>query len=84
MLTAGALADRFGRRVTFAAGTVIFTAGSLLCGLATGPLNLALSRAGQGRASAARYVRHLARAAQRRVPRQGPRGRVGEHRHEPG
>jgi MFS family permease len=28
MLTAGALADRFGRRVTFAAGTAIFTTGS--------------------------------------------------------
>ena len=48
MLTAGALADRFGRRVTFAVGTAIFTTGSLLCGLATGPLDLALSRAGQG------------------------------------
>jgi MFS family permease len=48
LLTAGALADRFGRCITFAAGTAVFTAGSLLCGLATGPLDLALSRAGQG------------------------------------
>jgi EmrB/QacA subfamily drug resistance transporter len=60
MLTAGALADRFGRRVTFAAGTAIFTAGSLLCGLATGPLDLALSRAGQGIGGAVMFATSLA------------------------
>ncbi len=36
LLTTGALADRFGRRVMFAVGTAAFMAGSLLCGLATG------------------------------------------------
>ncbi len=52
MVTAGSLAGRFGRRIMFAAGTAVFTAGSLLCGLAIGPLDLALS--GPGRASAGR------------------------------
>src|SRR5258708_39715362 len=60
LLTAGALADRFGRRVTFAAGTAVFTAGSLLCGLATGPLDLALSRAGQGVGGAIMFATSLA------------------------
>jgi EmrB/QacA subfamily drug resistance transporter len=60
MLTAGVLADRFGRRITFAAGTAIFTAGSLLCGLATGPLDLALSRAGQGVGGAIMFATSLA------------------------
>src|SRR6187402_1048601 len=35
-LTAGSLADRFGRRLLFAIGIVVFTVGSLLCGLAGG------------------------------------------------
>ena len=60
MLTAGALADRFGRRATFAVGTAIFTTGSLLCGLATGPLDLALSRAGQGIGGAVMFATSLA------------------------
>jgi len=60
LLTAGALADRFGRRVTFAAGTAVFTAGSLLCGLATGPLDLALSRAAQGVGGAIMFATSLA------------------------
>ncbi len=60
MLTAGSLADRFGRRITFAAGTAVFTAGSLLCGLAAGPLDLALSRAGQGVGGAIMFATSLA------------------------
>jgi EmrB/QacA subfamily drug resistance transporter len=48
LLTAGSLADLWGRRRVYAAGTAIFTIGSLLCGVATGPLFLAISRAGQG------------------------------------
>jgi EmrB/QacA subfamily drug resistance transporter len=60
LLTAGALADRLGRRITFAAGTAVFTAGSLLCGLATGPLDLALSRAAQGIGGAIMFATSLA------------------------
>lgn len=35
VLMAGMLADRFGRRTLLAIGTVVFTVGSFLCGLAT-------------------------------------------------
>lgn len=48
LLTAGSLADRFGRRLLFATGIAVFTAGSLLCGVATGPLFLSLARGFQG------------------------------------
>src|SRR5437763_8857246 len=48
LLTGGSIADLMGRRLVFAAGLVIFTAGSLLCGLAQSPLFLTLARAGQG------------------------------------
>jgi EmrB/QacA subfamily drug resistance transporter len=48
LLTAGCLADKYGRRRLFAAGLVVFTAGSLLCGLAPVPAVLVVSRAVQG------------------------------------
>src|SRR4051794_22797425 len=48
LLTAGSLADRFGRRRLFAIGIVVFTAGSLLCGTAQSPGWLSLARAFQG------------------------------------
>src|SRR5262249_51132251 len=35
ILTAGALADRYGRRLVFVVGVVVFSTASLLCGLAT-------------------------------------------------
>src|ERR687895_1400002 len=34
MLTGGKLADRYGRRLVFVAGLVVFTVSSLACGLA--------------------------------------------------
>lgn len=60
LLTAGSLADRYGRRKLFVTGTAIFTAGSLLCGLATGPLFLSLARAGQGLGGAVMFATSLA------------------------
>ena len=53
LLTAGSLADLYGRRRLFAIGIVIFTVGSLCCGLATSSLVPRRSRE-PGRASAAR------------------------------
>lgn len=48
VLTAGALADLFGRRRIFALGIGVFTACSLLCGLSPSPWMLTLFRALQG------------------------------------
>jgi EmrB/QacA subfamily drug resistance transporter len=64
LLTAGSLADMFGRRLLFAIGLAVFTAGSLLCALATGPLFLVLSRAGQGIGGAIMFATSLALLAQ--------------------
>jgi MFS family permease len=44
LLTSGVLADRYGRKRLFQIGLVIFTLGSLLCGVAQDPLMLVLSR----------------------------------------
>ena len=60
LLTAGVLADRYGRRLLFAIGLIIFTLGSLLCGLALGPLMLILSRSGQGVGGAIMFATSLA------------------------
>jgi EmrB/QacA subfamily drug resistance transporter len=60
LLTAGVLADRYGRRLLFIVGLVIFTAGSLLCGLAQSPLMLILSRSGQGIGGAIMFATSLA------------------------
>jgi EmrB/QacA subfamily drug resistance transporter len=64
LLTAGSLADLRGRRVMFATGIAIFTAGSLLCGVAQSPLFLTLARAGQGVGGAAMFATSLALLAQ--------------------
>src|SRR6202021_3187446 len=48
LLTSGVLADRYGRRLLFSIGLIIFTLGSLLCGLAQSPLMLIVSRSAQG------------------------------------
>src|SRR3982751_3849626 len=60
MLTAGSLADRFGRRRIFVVGLGLFTAASLLCGLSTSPTALNLSRALQGIGGSAMFATSLA------------------------
>jgi EmrB/QacA subfamily drug resistance transporter len=64
LLTAGSLADLLGRRLVFATGLAVFTGGSLLCALATGPLFLVLARAGQGIGGAIMFATSLALLAQ--------------------
>ena len=48
LLTAGSVADGFGRRRVFVLGLVVFTVASALCGLAGSPLVLNLARGLQG------------------------------------
>jgi EmrB/QacA subfamily drug resistance transporter len=48
LVTAGSVADRFGRKRTFVTGLVIFTAASLACGLAGNVYVLNVSRGVQG------------------------------------
>ncbi|HET9172918.1 MAG TPA: MFS transporter [Actinospica sp.] len=60
LLTSGVLADRYGRRRLFLIGLVVFTAGSLLCGLAQTSIMLIVSRAGQGVGGAMMFATSLA------------------------
>jgi EmrB/QacA subfamily drug resistance transporter len=60
LVTGGSLADLWGRRRLYAAGTALFTACSLLCGVATGPLFLSLARVGQGIGGALIWATSLA------------------------
>ncbi|WP_197029085.1 MFS transporter [Blastococcus sp. URHD0036] len=60
LLTAGSLADLFGRRKVFLIGLGLFTLGSLACGLAQDILFLCLARAFQGIGGAAMFATALA------------------------
>ena len=60
ILTAGALADRYGRRLLFTVGVVVFTLSSLLCGLAWNIAVLDVARAVQGVGGAALFATALA------------------------
>src|SRR5580765_5732913 len=60
ILTAGALADRYGRRLLFMTGVVLFTLASLLCGLAWSITALDIARALQGIGGAALFATALA------------------------
>jgi EmrB/QacA subfamily drug resistance transporter len=64
LLTAGSLADRFGRRLLFSIGLIVFTLGSLLCGVAQSPLMLIMSRSAQGIGGAILFATSLALLAQ--------------------
>jgi EmrB/QacA subfamily drug resistance transporter len=60
VLSAGALADRIGRRRVFAWGIALFTAASLVCALAGSILVLDLARAVQGIGGALMFATSLA------------------------
>lgn len=60
ILTAGAVADHYGRRAIFLAGVVVFTLGSLLCGFAWSIGVLDLARALQALGGAALFATALA------------------------
>jgi EmrB/QacA subfamily drug resistance transporter len=60
LLTAGSLADGLGRRRVFVIGLVLFTAASVLCGLAGTPLMLNLARGLQGIGGAFMFATSLA------------------------
>src|SRR3989440_9551212 len=60
ILTAGALADRYGRRRVFAGGIVVFSVASLLCGIAWNIASLDVARALQGIGGAALFATALA------------------------
>jgi EmrB/QacA subfamily drug resistance transporter len=60
ILTAGALADRYGRRVVFMSGIVLFTCASFLCGIAWSTTALDVARALQGIGGAALFATALA------------------------
>ncbi|GAB3995764.1 MFS transporter [Nocardioides marmoraquaticus] len=60
LLTAGSLADLYGRKRVFTIGTALFTVGSVACGAATDITFLTLARAFQGIGGAAMFATALA------------------------
>ena len=60
LLTAGSLADMFGRRLLYLVGLAVFTFASVLCGFAVSTLMLQLSRALQGVGGAIMFAVSLA------------------------
>jgi len=60
LLTAGSLADMFGRRLLYLAGLAVFTFASVLCGFAVSTVMLQLSRALQGVGGAIMFAVSLA------------------------
>ena len=75
VLTAGSLADLFGRKRMFLLGIVLFTAASAACGLANDALFLIIARGVQGIGGAMMFATALALHLAG-VPRQGARHRV--------
>ncbi len=64
LLTAGALADLWGRKLVFTTGLVVFTLSSAVCGLSVSPLMLNLARGVQGIGGAMMFATSLALIAQ--------------------
>ncbi len=70
LLTSGTIADIVGRKKVFAAGIVVFTVGSLACGLAPNIVTLVIARAAQGVGGAIMFATSLALLAQAFAPRE--------------
>jgi EmrB/QacA subfamily drug resistance transporter len=70
LLTAGSVADLAGRRLVFAVGIVVFTAGSALCGVAGSATFLSIARGLQGIGGAIMFATALALLAQAFPPRE--------------
>ena len=64
VLTAGALADLFGRKRLFVIGIVLFTIASAACGIAGDPLFLIIARGAQGIGGATMFATALALLSQ--------------------
>jgi EmrB/QacA subfamily drug resistance transporter len=64
LLTAGSLADMYGRRLLYLIGLVLFTGASALCGFAVSTLMLQISRAVQGVGGAIMFSVSLALLAE--------------------
>jgi EmrB/QacA subfamily drug resistance transporter len=60
ILTAGSLADRFGRRLAYVVGVAVFTTASFLCGISDSVVTLDVARALQGVGGAALFATALA------------------------
>ena len=60
ILTAGALADRYGRRLLYTIGVVVFSVASFVCGAAWNVVSLDIARAVQGIGGAALFATALA------------------------
>src|SRR5690242_14884696 len=75
VLTAGAIADRFGRRRLFLLGLVIFTLSSAACGAASGIGVLVASRAIQGLGASMMFATALALISQV-TPERGDRAKA--------
>ena len=60
LLTAGSLADMYGRRLLYLIGLAVFTCASVLCGFAANTLMLQISRAVQGVGGAIMFAVSLA------------------------
>ncbi|GAA3687550.1 MFS transporter [Gordonia hankookensis] len=70
LLTAGTIADIIGRKLVFASGIVVFTIGSLACGLAPTIEILVAARAVQGVGGAIMFATSLALLAQAFAPKE--------------
>jgi EmrB/QacA subfamily drug resistance transporter len=79
VLTAGALADRFGRRMLFLVGVAIFTASSALCGAAGGIEVLVGARAIQGLGASMMFATALALISQVTPDRQSRAGALAAY-----